>query len=277
MDPSTNGEITGVADNKEKIGLDEDSIKEVTQNKIISFLENIQPNRSFYNDIRFDKLDIDGKLFAFIEIKNRPDKPFFLKKDYKDRKKIVRAGVIYTRNRDGNTPITGSALDDEIELMWRERFSLNRPALERFELYLSANKWKEGGDNNFYCEDFPDFRVKIKECKDNVANVPEADKWMPSSWIMSDKIMVHEYSGWYQGVNITKKPFIIWWLDNNRIPVPLPEIKSDYTAVNPDQKGSFEWYISRYSLKYKIGNIIAESQGMKLDEILEKTKIEIKD
>src|SRR3989344_4586993 len=90
-----------------------------------------------------------GHEIDVIRIHNLTDKPYFLTKDYRSGSKTVRAGVLYTRNGDTNTPIDGTADDAQIEKMYRERLGIDKPPLQRALIYLRDTKnWKYGHDQN---------------------------------------------------------------------------------------------------------------------------------
>lgn len=270
--------IFGVSDDKKLVGL-EPSIKH-KQNDLIQIFRNANPNRSIYNSLNYEEFEVNGKKFAVITIENRPDKPFFLQKDFedkKDKKKTVRAGVIYTRNADGNTPIDKSALDDEIEMMWRERFCLNFPPLQRFDIYLSNENWIKASDDSYYCEQYPEFRLKLSGYRCIPQNVPNNDRWMPKYWMGREEILVQEYRGYYFDMCIVEKDITIWWCDNGREPVPLPTIKSSASNLEELENAEYSWEISRHSLEYKVANVIAKAHSKNLKEIINQTKIKIID
>lgn len=190
----------------------------------------------------------------------------------------MRAGVIYTRNADGNTPIDKSALDDEIELMWRERFCLNLPALQRFSLYLLNEDWIKASDNSYYCEQYPEFRVNLSSSDHIDQKVPANDRWMPKKWTIGEGIIaVERYRGYYFDMCIVEKDITIWWCDNGREPVPLPRIKSSSSNLKELENAEYNWELSRDSLQYKVANVIAEANSKNLEQILRQTKITILD
>ena len=96
-----------------------------------------------------------------------PHKPYFLIEDYRCNEKKVRAHHIYTRVGDTNTPITESAPPHEIERMWRERFGLDKPPLQRAKLYLEKpDSWTQeseddSGDSTWYHTTFPEFTLSV--------------------------------------------------------------------------------------------------------------------
>ena len=69
--------------------------------------------------------------------------PYFLTADVVDGKKIVRAGAIYTRDSDSNTPQNGTASALAAERLWRRRFGLDKTPLERLpQLLKEPAKWR---------------------------------------------------------------------------------------------------------------------------------------
>ena len=71
-----------------------------------------------------------------IQITNDCNRPYFLTSDNKCQGTLVRAGVIYSREADTNTPINSSAAEIEIENMWAERFGLTLTPMQRFLIYI---------------------------------------------------------------------------------------------------------------------------------------------
>ena len=73
------------------------------------------------------EIAIDGTPLDVLVIEDEPKKPYYLIRNIEQ----VRAHHLYTRVCDTNTPANGSAQPHEVERMWRERFGLDAPALER--------------------------------------------------------------------------------------------------------------------------------------------------
>ncbi len=101
-------------------------------------------------------------------------KPYYLQDQYRE----VRANHIYTRTGDKNTDIDKSADINQLEKMFRQRFSLDAPAIERYKKLLnSPSDWKRSNyasiidyqENKFSSHDefpiyhgiFPEFKIKI--------------------------------------------------------------------------------------------------------------------
>lgn len=130
--------VFGISDNKEVIGIDERDV--ISSHDLYDLFKNINLNR--IPKIELKSTLINDKTIYFIEIYDLPNKPYFLLKDYNLQGRQVRAGVIYTRTGNTNTPISSTALDHEIEKMYLERLGLNKSPMERFERYITiTNDW----------------------------------------------------------------------------------------------------------------------------------------
>lgn len=106
------------------------------------------------------EVDVDGTLIDVLVIEDEPKKPYYLVQDIER----VRAHHVYTRVCDTNTPINGSAQPHEIERMWRERFGLDAPALERARrLIEDSAAWTLREEKGFVCSHhnvFPEFTLR---------------------------------------------------------------------------------------------------------------------
>ena len=147
---------------KEVVGIEVDS-KRKTNADLQNMLLQSQFNRIPTTNLKFHQ-HISGHEIAVLFIANRPDKPFFVTKDKKtlDGKHTIRAGVIYTRLGDTNTPKNSSASDDKIELMWRERFGIGLSPLSRLvKLLDDTDSWVSVGhkERYLYHKQFPEFTI----------------------------------------------------------------------------------------------------------------------
>lgn len=147
--------IFGVADNKIIKGV---SGQRKTQADIVDCLRNSNFNRM--PDILFYEVKHNDLTLDVLQIKNNPYKPYFLLKDKRDGKVTVRAGVVYTRNNDSNTPINSTASLDQIETMWREKFGLDENPLQRVMKYIhDIPHWKKVGAHEAFYQNFPEFKI----------------------------------------------------------------------------------------------------------------------
>lgn len=152
--------IFGIADDKAVVGI-EDDLKRKKQSDILTILKDSHFNR--LPIISLNTVSVDNHEIDILEIENRPDKPYYLKKDKDFQGKTIRAGVIYTRYGDTNTPLKECSDELFVERMFRERFGIDKTPLERIKLSLrSINNWKWGENEKreeyFYDELNPEFQ-----------------------------------------------------------------------------------------------------------------------
>lgn len=193
-------------------------------------------------------------------IRNRPDKPFFLTKDKTFQGKTIRAGVIYTRLGDTNIPLQESATEAQIELMWRERFGLGLPPLERMRLLLDDVKdWVSiNEDTQLYHKQFPEFTVR----KGRQINKRFHEPWSKRFPDISAHSLEFELR--YFETIIHKATFVI--CDGERYQIPMPKIEiSDATR---------KFYIEKKSFAYKIATILWQYHP--IDNALQITDIELR-
>ncbi len=161
--------IFGISDDRAVMGVEHDD-KRKRQSDILNLLRD-----SFFNSlprISLHTLQHEGHEIDILEIENRPDKPYFLKKDKRFQKKTIRTGVVYTRYGDTNTPLTECVDELHLERMFRERFGLDKSPLERVKISLrDATHWKWGEDENnesyFYDEWNPEFTLCQRHASDD--------------------------------------------------------------------------------------------------------------
>lgn len=228
--------IFGVDDSGALHGVEGDSNRKTNAN-IQDLLR--ASNFSRIPDVKVSRISYEFHDYDIIEIKNRPDKPFFLTRDKRERDIIIRAGVIYSRLGDTNTPLGETASDERMELMWRERFGIGKSPLERFrQLIETKANWIAPLDKReMHNRMFPEF-VIIHGKKIN-------DRYH-ESWI--DKF--HDRSAYshyievrYFNTLIEAFGFVV--CDGGRYEIPIPRLG----------KGDTSFYIYEDSLEYKIADL----------------------
>lgn len=131
--------------------------------------------------IAVDHVYLDGHKFGFIVIADSPTKPHYLRKPYKK----IPAGAVYTRQGDTNTPYKAgtevrSIEDGELEAMFRERFGLDKPLLEKLEVLLKqSEKWEEfteGDTWGYFHLEFPEYQIRFYD-----PIIKDEDSW--EDWV----------------------------------------------------------------------------------------------
>ena len=157
-DPAEGCEVKGLNNQKRR-----------TQADIIDFIR----SKPFAGDIRPEvelrTVYIQENEVDILIIFDRPQKPYYLRQDYRDKDKNLHANYIYTRNIDTNTPIDKSADLLFIELMWRERFGLDsQPSQRMVSLLRKPHEWdKDVGNKEYaYHKSSPEFQIKFGEMRE---------------------------------------------------------------------------------------------------------------
>lgn len=89
-------------------------------------------------------------------------KPYYLTQDYSKEGKTVRAGVVYSRQQDANTPVNGCASPGDVMAMWREPFNLDQAPADRIvRLLLDYDNWEYDGISEAYYRLDPDYAIHI--------------------------------------------------------------------------------------------------------------------
>ena len=159
------------------------------------------------------ELQYEGKLLDALVIEDRPHKPYYLVEDYVRDKKRVRAHHIYTRIGDTNTPLPDSAPPHEIERMWRERFGLDKPPLERAKRYLEEpEEWVAISEDplinlSHYHRTFPEFTLTIADANNPVVACNE--EWTLGEIRAADNSAAY-YKLYYHQTLLNRTRFVIF-------------------------------------------------------------------
>lgn len=163
--------ILGVSDPKvgcQIVGLTTSQQDRKEQTGIIDFIRTKKFAGNIRPEVEVRTINIENKEIDVIIILNKPNKPYYLTEDYRDKGKLVKANYIYTRILDTNTPIDKSTDLFHVEKMWRERFGLDISPLDRMKVLLMKPKewFKDLGNKNYaYHKQFPEFRIEFSDLR----------------------------------------------------------------------------------------------------------------
>ena len=136
------------------------------------------------------EIAIDGITVDVLVIEDESKKPYYLV----ERIEKVRPHHVYTRVCDTNTPIDAVAQPHEIERMWRERFGLDAPALERARRCLEEpSAWTLREENGFICGHhnvFPEFTLRAADTKERLDGNQE--------WTRGEIVTDDNHSIWFE-------------------------------------------------------------------------------
>lgn len=228
----------------------------MTQANLIDFLSKINFSGDIRPEVELHTLSLEHKEIDVIVILNKLEKPFFLSEDYRDSKtkKIVRAGVIYTRVGDKNTAIDRTADQYHIEKMWRQRFGLDLSIIERFKkllkepekwLHNPANKWLAQENDLVSHKHFPVYHKHFSEFKIELSEPEESEGESFCYFYMNPKSYLGKAYFKYHSTVVFELEY--FYCDEMNIILPVPELKN----LNfKDIHGSWFYY---YTLDNMIG------------------------
>ena len=188
--------IYGVDNTGTVVGLQSDSHR--TQADIVNTLSNAGFSGGVYPDIFLRRVEIKDQQLEVLVIKDRPEKPYYLEKEYPKHKRGVRLnpGTVYSRVRDSNTPSDQVASSNDIERMWRQRFGLDQTPFQRVRNYLlDRHGWTKMSEYDWYFSQFPEFTISPTE--EEAWPVRGGENWVraatnPSALVRPFRICYHQ-------------------------------------------------------------------------------------
>lgn len=186
--------IFGIEDKTFKvIGVERDANRR-NQQVITNILRSVNFAGGVRPRIELQTIILEEHEIDVLVIKDSFNVPYFLDKEYRDKNikdnkghlngKIVHPYHIYTRVVDNNTEIDKQADINDIEFLWRKRFGIDLPVLERLSILLDdIDKWKFDWGNKKYCyhSDFPEFQI---------IQVDEMEQgWVPAAAFYTHPVM----------------------------------------------------------------------------------------
>ena len=172
--------------------IDKDTVRRTQANLAGLFRDNANKFfQSRFSAFYLKEIKIDGTLLDVLVIEDTPHKPYY----FVERFENICAHHIYTRVCDTNTPVNDAAQPHEIERMWRERFGLDMPHLERAKLYLSElDSWlsnaRMGHNLSHYHKTFPEFTLRVPDAEDVMARHEE--------WTRGEIRTDNNHAGYYE-------------------------------------------------------------------------------
>lgn len=213
--------IYGANDDGTVCGIENSSKRCVTAD-FIKFLRDKHFAGGFIPQVGMHTLKIDGHELDVLIILRGNHTPYYLQYDFgKDPQisKRIRAGAIYTRTADMNTPRDKTASIEHTEYLWRKHFGYDLRPAQRFELLLEDYAgWSETNWDNCrqsYHKDYPEYRIAVGESKDGRETLSYFydDESMP--WA---KLKLEYFSTVLYETEL-------WYMDLGRCIIPKPELR----------------------------------------------------
>jgi hypothetical protein len=208
--------VFGISDQFEVIGLDGNN-KSYTQADIISYLRQQPFAENNVPTVKLNFFDFTEKKIAILSISNERVKPYYFTKEIKLRNKFLRAGTIYSRIGDTNTPKDSCANPSDIKAMWLEKFGLDLPVPKRFSYILEDTKsWVYNGIDSAYYELDPDFTIKIGETE-----LKGEQYWWQK--VLIEEPIKYNYILKFKSTVIHELPIVHF--QNENLCIPFPDIE----------------------------------------------------
>lgn len=152
--------IIGVDEEREYAPFDisSDPKRRNTQN-IVDFLRGKKFAGDFRPVVTVESIHTGNYYVDVIVVHNSANTPFFLRENFRN----ILAGNIYIRTQDSNTPVNETADLPYVEMLWKKRFGLLLPPLERMKIYLGRKaEWDTSPDYDCvkYYRLAPEFTIK---------------------------------------------------------------------------------------------------------------------
>lgn len=146
--------------------------------------------------------------------------PYYLWKEWGNTHKLidrVRAGAIYTRTADMNTPRDWTASIEHTEYLWRKHFGYGLQPAKRFELLLDDLRGWSDADWNInrqqYHQDYPEYRIVAGELSEGFDYI---------SYFYDDERMFYADLR-LNYLTTTLYATELWYMDLGRCIIPKPE------------------------------------------------------
>ncbi len=228
----------------------EQLVREKREGEWWDFKQKYHTNLADHNipSIEMHCVSINDLEVEMLIIKNERLKPYYLTKDEKKRNTIVRAGAVYSRLGDANTPKDRCANPYEIEAMWLERFGLDLKASDRFiQILIDFKNWNYDEKNKAFYDIDPDYTIEIKGLEPS-----EGQFWWQQ--VLPEKPSTYSYYLKYKRVELHKITVIRFHSEN--LCIPFPDV--EYVTYPEKDDGYITdcycdvFYFRKDSIKYSL-------------------------
>lgn len=250
--------IIGVEDDTYNVVGVENDVNRRNQQMITDLLRNISFAGGVRPRVEERTIHIAGHEVDVIIIKNSYDVPYYLEREYRDKKVknesgkpcgiTVRPYLIYTRVVDNNTPIDKNADINDVEYLWKKRFGLlDTPIQLVKKLLQKPSTWQSEDDYIYFNEEYPQFTVRYEFDEDD-EGCRETGK--PELYHLI-QCNTSTYYGMISVFHYTTKIYTrqISSLDGSRAVIPVPE--RAFIRYGNNYNADIEYrYYTRDSLSY---------------------------
>lgn len=243
--------IYGVTDDGKVIGIENTKHPRMKTADVIKFLR----SRKFSGDniptVAVKTFEIDNHEVDVLIIFQSNNTPYFLSEEFCNparRSKMIRAGAIYTRTDDINTPRESTADIRVTEYLWKKRFGYNLKPHERYlKLLEDYTGWSDTNWDTIkyqYYVEQPEYKISVSESKAGYETL---------RFFYDDPTMFYaDMHLDYYGTTLYETE--MWYMDCGRCILPQPQHKSigmEYQYL----------YFVQDSIDGKIFNLITNGKG----------------
>lgn len=235
--------IFGISNDLKIVGMKKQRTK---QSDILDTIADLQFAGDIYPQITVDTVEINQYEIDVLTIYNERQVPLYLKKPYGK----MKAGCIYSRIGDKNTPDNGNAEFRLIGNLWKKRFGLTKPPLlyiyDRLENPL---EWEEF-ENSYYNIYHPEYVLEILD------EERQLDKEF-YVYVMANTHTSYEVLNVkYQSTILDTFQLVV--LDGGRLTIPTPT----WGYFKPDYRHQFYYkYYIQNSKEYKLLNFLCSDKN----------------
>lgn len=242
--------IIGIKDKTfEVLDLSSDKKRKNTQNfvdclKDMDFAGGIRPI------VKVQTIRINDKDIDVIIIKNTSNTPYYLKKSHDG----VIANHIYTRIQDTNAPKNGSADIDKVEYLWKKRFGLIQPPIEKLQIYMrDYSNWVNGpyGEFEKYYKYFPEYTMKYEHDETR-------DAYQYYFSFQTGQNFDYQHIDFYYHQTLLYETVGVI-LDGGRYITPCPRLEGISTTRSLDWDITYS-YLEKDSIDYLINEFLYKSE-----------------
>ena len=247
--------IYGANDDGTICGIENTQKTRYKTSDIIKFLRTKPFAGGYIPQVEVKILQLEGHEIDVLVILQGLHTPYYLQEEFNKTKMIggkrvesIKAGAIYTRTADINTPREGTASIEHTEYLWRKRFGFDMQPFKRFQVLLNdINGWSETNWDNcrqqYHC-DYPEYRIIAKESSDAYSSI---------SYFYDDERMLYaELNLNYLSTTLYETE--LWYMDLGRCIIPKPE--QQYLI----EKGLFYFYYVKTDINGKLLGLFSKGK-----------------
>ena len=214
--------IYGANDDGSVVGIENTAYSRYTSKLLTEFLRCKPFAGDYVPHVTVNVVTIDNHELDVVTIHKSRFVPFYLREDFGNNPKLnkrLRAGSVYVRVNDVNTPRDKTARFEHVELLWRRRFGIDLTPYEKMNLMLeSTGDWTETQwdiDRRSYNKYNPEYQIVADETSDGYETL---------RYFYDDERML------YASLKLTYLSTILyetelWYMDLGRCLIPKPETR----------------------------------------------------